>query len=171
MLALTKAFISTNAGKILHAEIPEVQGPFATLRSMDLADQHVRACLALGMKLDEPLIMTGVAGLIGMDMAVQYVEYHKMGHTLPKWSQIVNGPLHAPVPHAIDQQYLITHQLAHRVDASTIAPVLIYMNRFPRMFLMTFAAAAKKKCPAIVNTSEFGAFQRQHLDLIAATAA
>jgi hypothetical protein len=168
---LTKAFVSVHQGAILNAEIPAVQGPFPTLRSIELADRHIAACLEMRLGWNSPLMLTGIAGLIGTDFAAKLKAYHEMGHELPKPSQIEADPRNCPMPTQLDQQYLVCHQLAARVTRDTIDAYLTYLSRFPKIYLMAFAASAKKLHPEIVNTVAWGIFSRNHLDLLAAAAA
>lgn len=164
----TIAFLVQNPVTVLGSKVPEKQGPWCTPRSLVGADNFVRAALAEGWSVDDPLMTENLQGIIGTGAVAQYMAFLRLHDKLAKWDDIIRDPRKALMPTQPDALMLTVYALAARVDQKTVKPVIEYMRRAPEAFAVTFVKAAIKKMPAIIQTREFGEWCRANVVMLAA---
>jgi hypothetical protein len=67
-----------------------------------------------------------------------------------------------------DAQMLVVYNLAHRVTAATMEPVIEYIERMPKEFAATFAKAACKRDPNLVINPAMRKWSSTNASLMAA---
>ncbi|MGZ3675126.1 MAG: ATP-binding protein [Ktedonobacterales bacterium] len=165
---MTQAFTSSNAEVVLHSKVPEKQGPWCTPRSLVKADRYMQ--LLAGPNGDfptDPTILEELNGLIGEAATRQYQNTIRLAQDMPKFSTIIASPDKVKVPERPDAQMLVCFELAHKVDKDTAAPVIKYVDRFPKEFAVTFTRAACNRNPKLVTEPAFNGWCLKNASLMA----
>ncbi len=168
------AFCMQNPQIIIHDKAPEIQGPWATPRSMFLTNR-VLAQFHDPAKPDQiqysPEIMALAAGLIGDGAANQLATFIKMANSNIQFKDIVADPKHCPLPERPDIMMLTSYMAASRTDVSNIAKVIQYMERLPEEFAVLYVRSALKKQQKIINTQAMGDWCANNASLLAVVTA
>lgn len=150
VMPLTRAFANQNPNLVFTDKVPEKQGPWCTPRSLVAADKFLSMMTKGGRIPDSPSIIEQIGGMIGGPTAAQYFGFVRLEREMPKFETIVANPKTAKVPEKPDAVMLAVYNLAHRVEADTIAPVIEYVTRLPKEFAVTFTKAACRRQPMLV---------------------
>ena len=168
---LSIAFAVQNPTLVFSDEVPEKQGAWCTPRSLVMMDRSMKIKQQrLGFFPDDAKTIEGAMGLIG-PTAAQYFAFVRLEKEMPKFDTIVRDPEHAKIPTKPDSLMLIVFDLAHRVTAKTIKPVIQYIERMPKEFAVTFAKAACKRNHALVVDPAMRAWSSSNASLMAALTA
>lgn len=172
MMPLTQAFAAQNPQIVFTDGVPDKQGPWCTPRSLAMADEYIRAATGnTGDIPDDPLLVEEIAGKIGTGAATQYFGFVRLEREMPKFEKIIADPTKVKTPEKPDAQMLVVYNLAHRVDAKTIKPVITYVERMPKEFAVTFAKAACKRNPELVIDPAMREWSTKNATLMAALTA
>ncbi len=163
VLPITQAFTQQHPDIVFTPGVPEKQAPWATPRSVVLADRHLQSLAKIeGHVPDDPDTQEEIAGIIGQGAAATLFSFIKLGREMPRFEDIVAEPMSTRVPgeHAPDARMLVCYQLAHRVCKDTADAVVRYVERMPDSFAVTFVRAAVTRnallavTPAIMNWTQ-----------------
>jgi hypothetical protein len=164
------AFAHANGGIVFDSKVPERQGPWCTPRSLSMLSHSVVAAL----KDPKDHIPTDsddiefAQGAIGDGAAAQLYATIRLVDQLPRFEQIVHDPRGAPIPATPDAQMLVIFSLADRVDEGTMEAVVIYMNRMPEEFAVTFGKVACKRDPSLASDPHLRDWRIAHADFMMA---
>jgi hypothetical protein len=151
-----KAFVATNPEIVLASALPKEQGPWCTPRSLALAFKDLEPFRTPDGKLPtDPLAQEDVAGRIGAGAATQLFNMIRLGMEMPPYEEIVAKPDEVKVPSRPDAQMLVVYNLAARVGPKDSAPIIQYLERFPKEFAVTFAKSACKRDMTLVSAPPF----------------
>jgi len=153
------AFCLQNPQIIMHDSVPEIQGPWATPRSMVLADKILRqyADPADPDRIPySPVLMGITAGIIGEGAANQLATFLKMANSAIQFSDIIADPKNCPLPEKPDMQMLTCYMCASRTDMKNVDAVIKYISRLPEEFAVMFIKSALKRDGNIINTKAVG---------------
>jgi hypothetical protein len=171
LLPVTKAFADQNPQIVFSEGVPDKQGPWCTPRSLAAWDGYLREVTGGTEDIpeDDPLLIEEGAGMIGMGAASQYFGFVRLERRLPKFKDIVADPTGVAAPKdKPDAAMLIVYNLAERVDAKTLAPVIRYMQRLPEEFATPFAKAACKRNSELVIEPAMRQWVSKNASLMAA---
>ena len=168
---LSIAFAVQNPTLVFADEVPEKQGPWCTPRSLVMQDRSMKVKQErLGFFPDDAKTIEGAMGLIG-PTAAQYFAFVRLEKEMPKFEAIIRDPQGAKLPTKPDSQMLVVFNLAHRVEAKNIKPVIEYIERMPKEFAVTFAKAACKRNHSLVIDPSMRAWSATNASLMAALTA
>ena len=160
------AFANQNPEIVFSGVVPVKQGPFCTPRSLVACCDDLRAITPQGNLPTDTRIIELISGRIGEAAAQQLVAFIRMGYELPTFDEIVSDPDGTRVPKKADAQMLSIYQLSSRVTEKTAAPVLTYVDRFPKEFAATFARSTCARLPELVMTDAFGEWCAKNATLV-----
>lgn len=144
------SFAERHPDVVFTNEVPEVQGPFVTPRSLVKCHNVVtRRQDAGSIKVDE-MMEHITRGFLGMAATAQLIAWLKVKTETPDWADIVRDPEGVEVPERADACLMSCHECAHRVDIKTVGRVIRYARRMPKEFAATFARAAVARVPALI---------------------
>jgi hypothetical protein len=168
---LAMAFAAQNPQIVFDGSVPEKQGPWCTPRSLVMLDRSMQVKeKRIGRFPDDAITVEGAMGLIG-PAAAQYFAFVRLERELATFEEIVRNPDKAKLPQKPDGQMLGVYNLAHRVDAKTLKPVIQYIERMPKEFAVTFAKTACKRTPELVIDPAMRSWSTQNASLMAALTA
>ena len=141
---------------IFNSEVPEKQQPWPTPRSFvklahDLAVFSKRR--GGGAIPTDDLTQEFAAGIVGHGLVASLFSYITLGNELPSFEDIVKNPAKTKVPTRADAQMIVVYELAARVEEDMMDPVVEYIERFPKEFSVSFAKAACRRDPDLLNTA------------------
>lgn len=151
------AFAESNPQLVFTDGVPEKQGPWCTPRSLVMLANVFQTAMRDG-KGDfrtDGYAMEIATGLVGQGVAAQIIATIKLSHEMPDFKEIVRDPKGVKVPEKPDAQMLVVYNLAHRVTAKDIDPVIEYLQRMPKDFGVIFARAALRRDPMLLHTDAF----------------
>ncbi len=164
------AFCMQNPQVIVHDKAMDVQGPWATPRSMFLCDRVLKQFLDPA-KPDQiqysPEIMALAAGLIGAGAANQLATFIKMANSNIQFKDIIADPKGCALPEEPSTMMLTSYMAASRTDMNNVAKVVTYMSRMPEEFAAMYVRSAMKKDARIINTQAVGEWCAQNATLVA----
>jgi hypothetical protein len=148
---LTIAFANQNPQIVWTEDLPKLQGPWCTPRSLVASDDMLRLLppSADGNFPDDPDTVEEVSGMIGEAAAGQFFAFVQLEREMPKFADIVAKPKDVRVPVKPDALMLVAYNLSYRVDTDTIAPAMEYVDRMPKEFQFIFAKSACKRSPKL----------------------
>jgi hypothetical protein len=167
VMPLTIAFANQNPHIVFSDTVPEKQGPWCTPRSLVMADR-ILSIMTADNELPDASASELVAGVIGAAAVAQYFSFVALEREMPKFEDIVASPDKVRVPDRPDAQMLVCYSLAHRVEDDTIAPVVQYIDRFPKEFGVTFVKAATQRNYKLITTPAFRKWCSDNSALMAA---
>lgn len=173
---LTIAFAVQNPQIVFSGEVPEKQGPWCTPRSLVMLDRKMQVkAKRVGQFPDDAHTVEGAMGLVGA-AAAQYFAFVRLEKEMPKFEDIVANPTKVKVPKKPDAQMLVVYNLAHRVEAKNLKPVIEYIENgggegMPKEFAVTFAKAACKRSPELVIEPAMRQWSTRNASLMAALTA
>lgn len=97
------------------------------------------------------------AGTITSGVAVDFVQFTKVFHSIVKIEDVVRNPTGAPVPTDSQSVWAITSHLSAQVDKDTFGPVSTYVNRLPMTFRVIFFRTMKSRHPELRQHPAFKA--------------
>ncbi len=175
---IAMAFAARNPDIVFDTDVPEVQGPWCTPRSLVKADNWIKAAEAEGLvvdptkglddAVDNMLWVQGVSAHIGHGPAAQLLAFKRLHHTLPKFSQIEKDPHGTHVPTEPDALMLLAYELAHRTTKVNLPQVATYMQRFPQSFAVSYVKVLLNKDKSFISTRVMGDWSMQNSALLAA---
>jgi hypothetical protein len=169
---LTVAFANQHPEIVFTQDVPQTQGPWCTPRSLVDADKYMQILHGeSGSFPDDATTLEEIAGDIGQAAAVTFFSFVRLEREMPKFEEIVRNPDKIKIPQKPDGQMLSVYNLAHRVCAKTLEPVVVYINRMGKEFAVTFAKAACKRDPNLVIHPAMRAWSTQNASLMAALTA
>ena len=151
-----KAFAEKFPNIVFSGEVPEVQGPFCTPRSLtNLSLAAKPAFSPEGRLIDKEGYIEIATGMIGAPAAMEIVTWMTMKDDVPTWAEIVKDPKKCKVPDNVGGQLMAAHQCAHAVDEKTIDQAVTYIKRLQPEFHLTFAKSATQRNFRLVNSKPF----------------
>lgn len=148
-------------------EVPEVQGPFTTPRSL------VKCQNVLKQRRNEKgyIVWDETAnemarGWLGATATAQLAAWMLVKTETPDWDDILSNPEGVTVPERADACLMSTHECAHRVDARTIRPVIAYCRRLPKEFAATFCQAAIQRLPQLIADKSMRQWSKENRSLL-----
>lgn len=97
------------------------------------------------------------AGTITSGVAVDFVQFTKVFHSIVKITDVVKDPTGTPVPTDSQSVWAITSHLSAQVDKDTFGPVSTYVNRLPMTFRVIFFRTMKARHPELRQHPAFKA--------------
>lgn len=162
-------FAVQNPQIVLAEELPTKQGPFCTPRSLVRFSAYLKGMAGEGEDVPtDAITREEAAGMIGEGAAAQLFATLELSKQMPKYDAIVADPKKAKAPTAPDAQMLVCYELAARVDAKTLGPIITYVERFPPEFTVMFGRAAVRRDPSLVTTKEFHDWTKRNASLMMA---
>lgn len=157
----TIAFAKVKPGTVFRDSVPDKPGPFCTPRTL------VQMSYLVG-KLPMDLFLEAAGGYIGQGAAAEFVSFLRVAEQLPKYEEIVANPEKCRLPEVSrpDAQYATMQMIAHRVDGKTAAPAFKYLTRMPQEFQVAGLKATLRRCPEIVQTTDFANWLKANKDLV-----
>ena len=149
------AYAEKHSGLIFNAEVPEKQQPWPTPRSfVKLAHDLASFAKRRGSNKipDDSLVQEFAAGIVGHGLVASLFSYITLGNELPSFDDIIKSPEKTRVPSRADAQMIVVYELAARVEEDMMDPVVTYVERFPKEFSVSFAKAACRRDPDLLNT-------------------
>jgi hypothetical protein len=101
---------------------------------------------------DDALVQEFAAGIVGHGLVASLFSYITLGNELPSFDDIIKDPAKTKVPSRADAQMIVVYELAARVEEDMMDPVVTYVERFPKEFSVSFAKAACRREPDLLNT-------------------
>jgi hypothetical protein len=171
VMPLTMAFAKTHPEIVFSDGVPKEQGPWATPRSVVMADRflRVKGDRAGEIPYEGPVVQS-VQGIIGPAAAAAYFAFVRLEREMPSFESIVKDPKGVKVPEKPDACMLISYNLAHRITAETAQPVVTYMERLGKEFAVTFAKTACQRDMKLVAIPAFSKWALENASLMAAIA-
>jgi hypothetical protein len=166
-----KAFAASNFETVFMSP-PEKQGPWMTPRSLVQAARFVQMQMndPLNDPLpDDPITKEEVRGLVGDAGSAQMWATIQLAKEMPKLEDIIANPKKVKVPERADAQMLVCYTLAARADADNIEPLMVYIERMPAEFTITFGKATVNRDYNLINTKAFGDWVSRNATLMMAT--
>ncbi|WP_034995882.1 hypothetical protein [Beijerinckia mobilis] len=162
------AFTKLNPTIVFASEVPEVQGPWCTPRSLVLADRFMQALAGPdgAAPIEDPDLAIEVAGLIGVAAQRQFFAMIATRLKLPALEDILEAPEKALLPQKIDEQMLVAFFLAARAERDTIGQIIRYIERLPVDMAMAFGKAAFKRAPVLIANKEVMAWTKRNAGMI-----
>ena len=172
LLPLTQAFAARNEKELFHeAEVPKVQGPWMTQRSLHKADDIVQAALAKGHDFTSPILIAALAGGIGPDNANRYIAFADARTKIPTVSAIIADPTGTPIPAELDVLSFLVFDLAAKTKHENVGKLFQYVKRMKSDMAVAYFHAACTRDDTLVGTKEFSAFAMENLGVLTAVAA
>lgn len=169
VMPLTRAFANQNPTLVFTDHAPEKQGPWCTPRSLVDADTYLQILhKETGSFPTDPTTIQEIAGDIGAATATALFVFVRLERDMPKFEKIVADPMGAKLAEKPDAQMLVVFNLAHRVTADTLKPVIKYIERMPKEFAITFCKSACKRDASLVIDPALRAWASQNSSLMAA---
>jgi len=162
------AFTKLNPTIVFASEVPEIQGPWCTPRSLVLADRFMQALASPdgSAPIEDPDLAIEVAGLIGVAAQRQLFAMIATRLKLPALEDILEDPEKALLPQKIDEQMLVAFFLAARAERDTIGQIIRYIERLPVDMAMAFGKAAFKRAPVLIANKEVMAWTKRNAGMI-----
>ena len=160
------AFANQNPEIVFAGVVPAKQGPYCTPRSLVACSTDLRSVTPKGNLPTDARAIELASGSIGEAAAQQLFAFIRMGYELPSFDEIIDDPSGTRVPKKADAMMLSIYQLSARVTEKTAAPVLEYVDRFPKEFAATFARSTCARMPELVMTQAFGDWCARNATLI-----
>ena len=147
------AYAENHADKVFASDVPEKQQPWCTPRSfVKLAYDLVSFGGDDGKIPTDSLAQEHAAGAVGHGVVASLFSYITLGQELPTFDDIVADPVKTRVPQKADAQMVVVYALAARVEEDQMDPIVTYVERFPKEFSVSFAKAACRRDPDLLNT-------------------
>ena len=147
------AYAEKHSDMIFNSSVPDKQQPWPTPRSFVKLAKDL-AVFARGGKIpDDPLTQEFAAGIVGHGLVASLFSYITLGNELPSFDDIIKAPGKTKVPSRADAQMIVVYELAARVEETMMDPVVEYVERFPKEFSVSFAKAACRRDPDLLNTA------------------
>src|SRR4029077_4384809 len=112
MTPITMAFAKRNETDLFYGDKPKEQGPFLTQRSLHALDDIIKAAIADGRSLDDPLLDVAAAATIGFGMGQVYMAFVKARAEIPTVSEVVRDPAGCRIPEKLDMLTFLVFDLA-----------------------------------------------------------
>jgi hypothetical protein len=145
------AFAKRNPEVVFSGKVPDKQGPFCTPRSLVNLSRLFEGIMTpegqfqISGKGEEMMALEMATGMIGAAASAHLVTWMKLRTETPDFADIVKDPANTKIPAKPDGVMMVCYDMAHRVDVTTIAPVVEYAMRLKPEFQITFGAAAIKR--------------------------
>jgi len=153
-MPLTISFAKKHQDLVFASEVPKVQGPWCTPRSLlggvDTYIQSVMKYTKSKTLPDDSLLMEEVKGMIGSTAMDQYFIHAKLQYEVPGIEEITKDPAGARLPNDAAVQTLIAYNLSREVTPENAGAVITYVERMAKEFAVTFANATMKRKPTLV---------------------
>jgi hypothetical protein len=170
VMGVTKAWALQNP-LVLFEKEPEEQGPWCNPRTLTAADRYLQVKAAMnGGKLDpdDPLMMSHLAGTIGMPATQSLVQHLQYRLQLPSYDDVIGDPSGTPVPTKADLLMLMAYELAGQTQRGPdVAKVLTYVERMPKDMTITYIGALlRRDYRGVINEPAMQAFVNKNAALI-----
>lgn len=106
------------------------------------------------------------SGAAGEPFAAELCGFLRVFRTLPDPELILRDPDRANVPTALATLCALSAALAHRANAANANAIARYIGRWPTEISMFAMMQASKACPAVLDTTPFQAWARNHADVL-----
>lgn len=163
-----KTFVARNP-QIVFQDLPELQGPWPTPRSIMMAAGELEALsgkpgeLALDATANE--LCTGI---IGTAATAQLFATIRLQDQMPEFADIMKNPTTCKIPKGLDAQMLVCYHLAALVEEEHLASAITYIERMPSEFSIVFVKAASGRNQDFVLTKAFGDWSIKNAAILAA---
>lgn len=165
-----QTFVEQNPEVVFSDGVPEKQGPWCTPRSIILCQEDL---LALAGGHDQPIPVTPeakeiAASWIGEAACSQLFALLQLALEMPDLKDILRDPEGTRVPDDLGAKMLITYRLSHQATEKTIEPIVTYVERLAKDFSITFAEAACRRDPDLIDTETITNWCQKNGSLMAA---
>lgn len=155
------AYAKANPGQIFSEKVPEKAGPFCTPRTLVKLSYLIDT---MPMKL----FTEAASGLVGEGTAAAFVSFLRVVEQLPSFEEICAKPEKCKLPEKDrpDAQYATMQMISHRVDGDSARPAFAYLKRMSQEFQVAGLKATLRRCPEIVQSSDFALWLKENKKLI-----
>lgn len=168
-MGVTKTWASQNP-QIMFEDKPKKQGPWCNPRTLCMADRYLQGMAEAShgvIPIEDPLLVEGLAGKIGMAATRSYINTLRIRLELPSYEDVVMNPDETPVPSKPDLQMLMAYQLAERAIKDDLAPLIKYMSRLPKDYSLTFVTSLLRRAfNEMVNEPAMKAYIQKNAILV-----
>lgn len=149
-------------------EVPKVQGPWCTPRSLIMATKFLteRAKRNGGGIPDDAVSQIAVSGLIGQATMATLFTHIKLERELPSIATVVADPEGTAIPNKADLRMLIVYSFSYKVTKENVGPVLKYVSRLGKEFTMAFLRSACTRDSSLLNTPGVSHWSKQNAQLV-----
>lgn len=165
---LTLAFAARNEDILFNTKVPEKQGPWLTSRSLEKGDSVIRKAEAAGYDLKDTLVLTALAGAMGLGAAGRFVAFFDARSRIPTISAVLADPEGTPVPVEKDIMMFLVFDLASKTTVNNIDRVIRYIKRLPNDMATTYFNAATSRDKLLISSSAFSSFAIKNVTLLTA---
>jgi len=170
MTPLTMAFAKRNEQDLFYGETPKEQGPHLTQRSLHALDDIIKAAMAEGRDLDDPLVSVAAAGAVGFAAAQIYMAFVKARHEIPTISEVLRNPTGCRIPDKLDVLTFLVFDLAAKTTKDNITAIAQYVARLSTDMGVSYFNAATARDEGLIFTREFSQFSQKNITLMSAAA-
>lgn len=166
----TRAWAKNNP-TIMFEPKPEKQGEWCTARSLTAVDRFIQVATRENAGLapiDNGAFQESIRGHIGKAAEKYINDYHSM-IKLPQYEQVVADPTGTDVPELIDLKMMQAYQLAGRVKAQDLAPIMEYVGRLSQKakdMQITFVSAMLRRDYTLLGEAPMQAWLTKNQGLV-----
>lgn len=139
---------------------------FATPRAWEFVSQILRSLDASKTKLSKTELLEIIAGIIGKQVATEFVGFIDMMDKLVNLDEIKIRPEKVAVPDDAAVLYALSYALAGQSDARSFAPITTYVGRMKNEHQFLFMKQVQMKHPELLKSKEFIAWAKKNKDFI-----
>jgi len=124
--------------EMIHVFDPaKAEDPYACPRTWDMLQQRIAV---QGTNYDNKLVHNRAAaeGLVGQAIGREFIAFLNTFGQIPSTADVIRDPIGIAIPASRGLQYATVVQLRRDVDASTLADIYPYIERFDPEFRVTF---------------------------------
>jgi hypothetical protein len=147
VMPVTKAWAMANEPILFESE-PEKQGPWCNPRTLTSFDRYLQVKGGSNgdnvNPTDKAIIEYG-AGTVGMGATASIMSHFQFKMKLPSYDTVVGDPTGTPVPSAADIMLLMIYELAGLARPDDLAPLIVYIQRLPKDFAITFVSTLLRR--------------------------
>lgn len=164
---VVKAWAAANPQIVFEAE-PKEQGPWCNPRQLCAFDRYLQTRWAMQGNQDiDPAMLSVGAGTIGMAAMTSLMSHLEFLTQLPSYNDVVSDPKGTPVPQRADLQMLMAYQMAGYTQTKDLAPIIEYIQRFPKDMGVTYISAVlRRDYKGIINQPAMQAWINKNAALV-----
>lgn len=163
-----KAFAEDHVATVFSGQVPDIQGPFCTPRSLVNLSKVAKYMMDEDGKLVDKDGMAEVSsGTIGHVATKDLMTFFELKDDVPNWKEIVARPGQAKVPENASGQLMVAHQCAFNVEDDTIEQAVRYVKRLRPQMHIVFAKSATRRNFRLVNSKPFEKWTEEEPQLVA----
>ena len=121
---------------------------YAVPRSWEFCNRLIK-----GKQLS-PIFSPMLAGTIGTEVALQFIQYTKVYESLPTIQSIKDDPMTAIMPEDTASRWAVMSLILENINKENIGSLVKYSERFPTDLRIYFLRCLTKQNPALMATPE-----------------